>query len=278
MFGANQRSVSYLSQCDGVRPVCFSCSSRKRECVYTSNPSETRTATLKRKFEHLGQEADNLRSSNATLLELMSLIRSRNAHDAMSIFQRLRAGTDAEAIVSAVREGYLLIQLCVAPEGRFRFTFPFRQEMPQFLLVHAKPYLSSLLFETTAELVGTPQSSTTTTTTSSSSSQSPNDHTHPQFFKPYHATNIIEPRLDVIKPSQWTTVSDNDIMMRALIRLYYQHEYHFLTCFHMEAFLNDMLSGKERFCSSVLVNSILAHACVSSSFCAEVLDSVLLTW
>lgn len=51
--------------------------------------------------------------------------------------------------------------------------------------------------------------------------------------------------------------------MRDLLHLYLLHEYHWLTCFPKDHFLDDMLSESERFCSSLLVNAVLAQACVS---------------
>lgn len=188
------------------------------------------------------------------LTELVNIIRSRDERDASTIFQRLRGGADPESIVRAVHDGDLLLQLQVVPETRFRFVFPFRKEMPTFLRVFAEPYLSSVLFEATAEATGEENRALPAL---------PTEDQRPEFSMPYHAAKIVDPRLDAITPSKWTTVSGDDKLMRSLIRLYYQYEYHFFSCFHMDAFLDDMVSGSDRFCSSLLVNAVLAQACVS---------------
>jgi hypothetical protein len=187
----------------------------------------------------------------------VALIRSRDEADAFTLFQQLRSGADPESILRSVRDGDLLLQLQVAPETRFRYAFPFRKEIPSFLRAFAQPYFSSMLFEATAEATGQGLQ------TAPIRSNDWNEEHRPQFFKPYHAAKIIDARLDTIKPSEWTSVCDDDELMRLLLRLYYQHEYPWFTCFHMDAFLDDMISGNNRYCSSLLVNAILAEACVS---------------
>ncbi|KAK0653055.1 nitrate assimilation regulatory protein nirA [Cercophora newfieldiana] len=239
-------------KCDGLRPVCRSCSFRSRDCAWVLPPGQTKAAVLKRKYTELEQETETLRSSHETLAELVNVIRSRDEADAIAVYQRLRQGAEPQAVLRSVREGDLLLQLQLTPETRFRYVFPFRKEMPSFLRSLARPYLASLLFDAAAVATGEAPRPLPALS---------NEQSRPQFFKPYHAARIVDARLDEVKPSQWTTVSDDDDLMRTLLRLYYQYEYHFFTCFHMDAFLDDMLSGTERFCSPVLVNAILAQAC-----------------
>ncbi|KAK4450362.1 nitrate assimilation regulatory protein nirA [Podospora aff. communis PSN243] len=248
-------------KCDGLRPVCRSCSFRSRDCTWSQAPGENKVAVLKRKYTELEEETAslrsstrNLRSAHETLVGLFEIIRSRDEADAAAVYQRLRQGADPEAVLRSVREGDLLLQLQLIPETRFRYVFPFRKEMPSFLRIRARPYLASLLFDASADATGEPPRPLPSLA---------NEQSRPQFFKPYHAARIDDPRLDEVRPSEWTMVSNDDGLMRTLLRLYYQYEYHFFTCFHMDAFLDDMLSGPRtnRFCSPVLVNAILAHAC-----------------
>ena len=157
------------------------------------------------------------------------------------------------SILSQVKEGDLLLQLSLVPETRFRFDFPFKTEMPSSLRIANQPYLQSLLYEATS-------------VAPTAASHRPTSELYsPQYLKPYHASVLVDPRLDAVKPSKWTTVSTDDDLMRALLRLYLFHEYHYLNCFQKDYFLDDMLSGSEQFCSSLLVNAVLALACVSTS-------------
>ncbi|KFA69723.1 hypothetical protein S40285_09672, partial [Stachybotrys chlorohalonatus IBT 40285] len=94
----------------------------------------------------------------------------------------------------------------------------------------------------------------------SSSSPHNNEFKSP-YLKPYMAATIVDPRLDMIKPSQWTNVSKDDEFLRSILKLYFLYEYHFFSAFHKDLFLDDMLSGSTEFCSSLLVNAVLAISC-----------------
>ncbi|KAF3011042.1 hypothetical protein E8E13_011043 [Curvularia kusanoi] len=77
---------------------------------------------------------------------------------------------------------------------------------------------------------------------------------------------MIEPRLESAKPSEWTTVSKDDALMRKLLAAFFTHEYHLSPAFYKDYFLEDMAVGqkhrtKNMCCSSLLVNAVLAWAC-----------------
>ena len=64
----------------------------------------------------------------------------------------------------------------------------------------------------------------------------------------------------------WTTVTDDDALVSHLISLYFTWHHSVLNCIDRDIFLRDMKSGNldSRFCSPLLVNSILTIACVST--------------
>lgn len=80
---------------------------------------------------------------------------------------------------------------------------------------------------------------------------------------PYHTVQMVEPRLDAVDPSKWTTVISDNVLLRKLLEIYFVHDYPYFTFFHKDFFLDDMATGRTRFCSSLLVNAVLAAACVS---------------
>ncbi|KAF5533211.1 C6 transcription factor, partial [Fusarium napiforme] len=82
-----------------------------------------------------------------------------------------------------------------------------------------------------------------------------------QYRAPYHAAKLIEPRIDTTRPSQWTLVPASENLLRELLKMYFLYEYPTFTFFHKDHFLDDMAAGRENFCSSYLVNAILAAAC-----------------
>jgi len=60
------------------------------------------------------------------------------------------------------------------------------------------------------------------------------------------------------RPSAWTDVTTDDFLVEHLLALYFCWEYPTFASFSKEHFLLDYNSGNERFCSSLLVNAILA--------------------
>lgn len=60
----------------------------------------------------------------------------------------------------------------------------------------------------------------------------------------------------------WTKITDSDRLVSHLLSLYFTWDYPCYTWFDQDLFLADMIAGQSRFCSPLLVNAILAHACV----------------
>jgi hypothetical protein len=60
----------------------------------------------------------------------------------------------------------------------------------------------------------------------------------------------------------WTTITDSDRLVSHLLSLYFTWNHPCYIWFDQNLFLADMIAGQSRFCSPLLVNSVLAHACV----------------
>ncbi|KAK3358721.1 hypothetical protein B0T25DRAFT_599547, partial [Lasiosphaeria hispida] len=232
-------------KCSGERPKCNSCVRSDQNCQYISSPTETYTQARKRKL-------DELQEKSSVYEELVGLLRSVPEQEAHDILRRLRAGGDVAAVTRQVKDGCLLLQLALSPETRLRYTFPYVAEMPARLQVHGNIYLDSPIYG--AALSSTP---------SPSSPDSGDLEARYQciYLKPYHTAKIIDPRLSQIKASRWTTViSDSDLFSK-LLHAYLLHEYPTYPTFHKDYFLDDLAKGKTKYCSSVMVNTILASAC-----------------
>lgn len=65
--------------------------------------------------------------------------------------------------------------------------------------------------------------------------------------------------------SIWTTVTDNPGLVEHLMALYFCWEYPTFATMSKEHFLQDFRAGRKRYCSSTLVNAMLALACRFSS-------------
>lgn len=127
--------------------------------------------------------------------------------------------------------------------------------MPRWLDQAANPYIHTELYEKT---FGQREAQSSTISTS----QSGNRPRQPVYLIPYHAVELVEPRIDSVQASVWTSVTSDDALIQDLLRIFFVYEYPNINCFHKDLFLDDMVSVRERFCSRALVNAVLACACV----------------
>ncbi|TDZ32162.1 Nitrogen assimilation transcription factor nirA [Colletotrichum spinosum] len=146
--------------------------------------------------------------------------------------------------------------MAVTPETRLRYDFPYRSEMPEFY-IRDNPYLDSLVYEAASlysanEISGVSPPDRDTETQAIQSI----------YLKPFHAAHVAEPRLTDADISSWTTVCDDNVLMRDLLRSFLRCEYQFTAAFQMDLFLEDLAARREDFCSPLLVNIVLAYACV----------------
>jgi len=209
--------------------------SRNTNCRY----STTEPWAVRRRYE-------DLRRRNGAYEEIVELLRDAPDIDAVGILRRIRQGGDVQEILDHVKAEDLLLQLALAPESRRRrYEFPYVSSKPPRLLSTDNIYLKSLLYEVTFN----PNS------TYSTQLQSP-------YLKPYHAVQIAEPLLSEVLCSRWTSVISDDKLFRRLLGSFFLHCYAEWHPFHKDLFLEDMAVRKNRFCSSLLVNSVLATTCV----------------
>lgn len=182
------------------------------------------------------------------------------------MLQRIRGGADVGSILRHVNFGDVPMQVSLTPEAHFHFEFPYRKEMPAFLLRPNNPYLNSQIYEHSLRgdpdhrrlrLTG-PDSTWVTTPPAEQGHMDPYD-------KPFHVATMVHPWLNTVTPSKWTTVCSDDALMRKLLHGYFMHDYEWFTFFHKDYFLHDMAQGKHRFCSSLLVNALLCLGSVSGA-------------
>ncbi|KAM5350843.1 hypothetical protein ACJ41O_007348 [Fusarium nematophilum] len=127
---------------------------------------------------------------------------------------------------------------------------------------HNNPYLDSLVYEA-ASIYSADQSSSFSEHNPSRVIAHMGSEDHQSLYlKPFHAAQVIEPRLSDAKPSLWTTVCGDDVLMRDLLEVLFRCEYQFTAAVQKDLFLEDMAARQQDFCSSLLVNVVLAYACV----------------
>ncbi|KAJ4244801.1 hypothetical protein NW762_014379 [Fusarium torreyae] len=238
-------------KCSGERPTCRRCLQRRIPCHYVTKPGETRSQALNRH----PNDSDHRPTIHE---ELIGLLKNLPDQDAQDVLQRIRSGTNLGSVLNHVRTGDILLQMAVVPETRFRYEFPYRPEMLKEHDVNS-PYLNSIIYE--AASLYSNVSSSDHTASHLLVDLGPKEHKS-LYLKPFHAAQVVEPLLSDAKISVWTNVCDDDELMRDLLNVLFRCEYHFTAAFHKDFFLEDMAARRKDFCSSLLVNTLLAYACV----------------
>lgn len=197
-----------------------------------------------------------MRNHKSPHQELFELVRTLSDDEAEHVFHRIRSGVDVTTILNHVKVGNVLLQMAVAPETRLRYVLPYRSEMPEAFTIN-NPYMQSKIYEA-ASLYSNPSRYNAFSHGDSLSS----DEYQNLYIKPFHSAEMIDPLLTNTKPSLWTAVSKDDVLMRDLLSVWFRCEHHFTSAFQKDYFLEDMAANRNDFCSSLLVNIVLAYSCV----------------
>ncbi|KAM3503970.1 hypothetical protein MY11210_008515 [Beauveria gryllotalpidicola] len=240
-------------KCNAQRPACSACRKRNVRCHYDADPSETPGQALKRKYSQLQDQ-----SPSSSTDKIYKILQMRSEDEALDIFHRIRRGADPDSILRLIENADVMIDLAVKPETRLRFEFPYIAAMPRYLYAASNSYLQSPIYDYAFGDESRQQRAINAPPGQVLKESIP-------FLRPYHAAAIIDPRLSKIRPSDWTVVSENDHLMRTMLQHFFMYEYQWHASFQKDCFLDDMVSGDRQFCSPLLVNSILAHACHSAT-------------
>jgi len=152
---------------------------------------------------------------------------------------------EPENILQYIKQCDFFLQDTVMPDTDHRYEFPYRAEMPSYILRPGNPYLDSLLFKWASANCSSTRSGLQPMSSGTNGSQS-------LYQKPYHTVMLVDPLLYSLKPSKWTTVSSNDVLMRALLKSYFLSGYPWLTFFHKDCFLRTWLPSGHGFVLHVL--------------------------
>ncbi|KAG5982343.1 hypothetical protein E4U55_002034 [Claviceps digitariae] len=234
------------TKCPGERPSCSRCVRKRIPCQYTTNPGETKVQALKRNYWE--QQ------------ELLELMKNLPEQDAQEILHRIRTGADPGGILQHVKAGGVLVQMASHPETRLRYEFPYRSEFPPDDIPN-NPYLKSLLYEA-ASLHATTQHADHPEVAGTLPAAAIADAEYQSMYlKPFHAAEFSDPLLSDVRCSLWTAVCSDDALMRDILKVFFLCEYQYTAAFHKDYFLEDLIARRHDFCSSLLVNVVLAYAC-----------------
>ncbi|KAL7913972.1 hypothetical protein GGI35DRAFT_231253 [Trichoderma velutinum] len=242
------------TKCSGDRPACSRCIQRNSECHYTTQPGETESQALKRGYK-------DLRQKTTAHEELFDLLKNLPDQEADHVWHKIRNGVGATTLLNYIKTGNLLLQMAVAPETRFRYELPYRTEIPEYYLEN-NPYMDSMIYGASSLYSKDERSRISGRTATSGAGNLPSNNYQDVYLKPFHAAEVIDPRLTDAKISSWTAVCKDDGLMRQLLSVFLRCEYHFTSAFQKDYFLDDLVANRKEFCSSLLVNIVLAYSCV----------------
>ena len=169
--------------------------------------------------------------------------------DNVELWKLIRGGAAIDTIMRIVESGDLLLQLRMIPETQLRYTFPYLPKVPTFLEHASNPYYNTL-----SVLCSAP-TATNRVEIAASGAEKPSSI-------PYHAVELVDPRFSSIKASNWTTVTNDNAIIVKLLQSYFLFEHPFFSILHKDYFLEDMAANRNRFCSPLLVNVVIAAGCV----------------
>ncbi|KAI4749933.1 hypothetical protein E4T51_16684, partial [Aureobasidium sp. EXF-12344] len=89
------------AQCDGHRPVCTVCVSKKSECTWSADPDATPMVAIKRKYK-------NLELESRCFHDLVQMLMDRPRQEAIFILDHMRRTRDASSTLAFIKDGDLL--------------------------------------------------------------------------------------------------------------------------------------------------------------------------
>ncbi|KAI4639934.1 hypothetical protein J4E93_008733 [Alternaria ventricosa] len=164
---------------------------------------------------------------------------------------QLRRGTDVRTLLRFLEYGSLLVQLKLVPNTTYQFTAPYLADMMPLFDAADNPYLASRLYKALSD-------------ETAHHGTDIQEQTHSAIYHvPYPGARMYDPRMapDTLRPSKWTSLSDDDVFLIRLLEGYFLYEFPLWPCFHKDHFLDDMTAGRSDYCSPLLVNAVISAAC-----------------
>ncbi|KAL5443307.1 hypothetical protein PMIN05_003715 [Paraphaeosphaeria minitans] len=216
------------SKCDGGTPVCATCTAvYKTPCHYDADSESRRTkAGTKR------ETATTRAPANDSAHFLLHTIRTLPEADVHELIQHIRK--DQSVDVAALADTWRKTAVLSSPT-------PIGE--PQLL----ESELSMLLGKPAMTRTG--ESRYFGHTSNMSLVPEDESYTHP-----------LAPTAEPKSPT-WTTVTSDLSFAERLLDLYFRWSHSFYVVFSRECFYKDFRSGRQKYCSALLVNAMLAYGC-----------------
>ncbi|KAE8372642.1 C6 transcription factor [Aspergillus bertholletiae] len=234
------------SKCDGNLPSCAACSSvYHTTCVYDPNSDHRRKGVYKK-------DTDTLRTKNATLLTLIQAILNFEEEDAFDLVRQIRSCDNLEEVAQSImgqEKGSTSTLKDLGPNGDHDTT-----QADQFESELAGR-MSGLMLEGSRKFIGGTSNLIFLPPESELYEYDANVGSH-------CGGHIYERSI-----TQWTRVTADEQLLSHLMTMYFTWHYPFFTTLSKDLFYRDYVRGVSgQYCSSLLVNAMLALGCHFSSW------------
>ncbi|KAK2808295.1 hypothetical protein FQN50_004854 [Emmonsiellopsis sp. PD_5] len=234
------------SKCDGNTPTCAACASvYHTPCIYDPNSDHRRKGVYK-------QDIDNLRNRNTTLQTLIQAILNYDEKDVPELVRQIRSCEDLEEVAESILAREKESDNAVTGGGSTdedggqsngnvpQFESELSGKMSELMLEGSVKYVggtSNLIFLPTELALEDPDA-------------------------------FLEQGEQVDDPiTSWTNVTKNKELIGHLLTMYFTWHYAYFTTLSKKLFYRDFVTGRSsQYCSSLLVNAMLALGCHFSSW------------
>ncbi|KAL2011566.1 hypothetical protein VTN00DRAFT_4284 [Thermoascus crustaceus] len=234
------------SKCDGNLPSCAACSSvYHTPCVYDPNSDHRRKGVYKK-------DIDNLRTRNTTLQTIVQAILNYDEEDVFDLVREIRSCDSLEDVAASIiaREK----GLTTAEDNG---DSPVEEDLAQTDQFEAElaGKMSELMLDGSVKFIGG---------TSNLIFLPPG--TELDESNSILAGTGLERQTDY-SVTRWTRVTDDEQLIGHLMTMYFTWHYAYFTTLSKDLFYRDYVRGRSsQYCSSLLVNAMLALGCHFSSW------------
>lgn len=230
------------SKCDGNLPKCAACASvYLTECEYAPHTDHRRKGVYKK-------DGDNVKTKTSTLQILTQALLNHAEEDAVELLKQMRTTDNLEElaqIVDARSKGREPAPDSPIDEADF-------SELPKFD-VELSGKMGDLFLDGCVKFIG--GTSNLLWLNEGADGVSPLSSS---------IKTTIKPREEAI--TSWTTVTNNKDLILHFLNMYFCWHYPYFTTLSKKLFYRDFLTGvPSQYCSSILVNAMLALGCHFSS-------------
>jgi len=231
------------SKCDGNLPKCAACASvYLTDCEYAPHTDHRRKGVYKK-------EADSLKTKSSTLQTLIQALLNLEEEDAIDLLKQMRTSDNLEDLAQVADAKIKGTDQDPPDSPVYRYE---PNELPRFD-AELSGKMGDLLLDGSVKFIGGTSNLVWLDDPNTAAASPVSSEKH-----------VVRPREEAIL--SWTTVHNDKALVLHFMNMYFCWHYPYFTTLSKELFYRDFLTGtSSQYCSSILVNAMLALGCHFSS-------------